>query len=192
MKILTRTVPWSCSCWETTLIYGLLISQKIAVWYDLYGFQTRTHNVHFFPSLSCFLLVLIMVIRILWYVWFVFWFDTKLNLNMNLYCVSILDMKLILNLDSLRFKSQFESWFDNHVCDNWGVQSIHVESWKLILVVFVFISVTNWNFWTLGSWVAASEFWSPVLKTNCMNIFCCSDSSKSRDDGFFLLFECYV
>jgi hypothetical protein len=33
---------------------------------------------------------------------------------MNLYCVSILDMKLILNLDSLRFKSQFESWFDNH------------------------------------------------------------------------------
>jgi hypothetical protein len=121
----------------------------------------------FFPSLSCFLLVLIMVIRILWYVWFVFWFDTKLNLNMNLYCVSILDMKLILNLDSLRFKSQFESWFDNHVCDNWGVQSIHVESWKLILVIFNVISVTNWNFWTFGSWVAASDllFWKQTVWT---------------------------
>jgi hypothetical protein len=83
------------------------------------------------------------------------------------HCMLLFKIRFNSRLKKKSSDSRFESRLDNHVCDNWGVQSVHVESWKLILVVFIFISITNWNFWTFGSWVAASNllFWKQTVWT---------------------------
>lgn len=73
------------------------------------------------------------------------------------------------------------------VCNLFILHHEHCSRCSLFLVLLL---LTNWNFWTFGSWVAASNrlFW----KQTTWIFFCGSDSSKFTYGSFFiLLLGCY-